>query len=243
VRRGCLRRRLPPPLCKAAHRRPDLYVCRPAFPADRFELWRGRPARHAQRAVHAGRLSVFHGLMKSPDDRIALTFQALPWLEATIRYTIDYALPPPDQRALYSREFDLKARLFQETEYTPQIAVGTSGHHRHRPVFRRICGCVQICRTVRSDGRSGMGRARAAGRRSTNPLCAVYVGILRSSLPSRARAARRRWIISAGPTVGLFGGIEYQTPIPKLTFKIEYSTYAYREESQVQHISTMNRSP
>ena len=42
--------------------------------------------------------------LKSPDDRIDLNFQALPWLETTFRYTINYALPPVGQRALYDRQ-------------------------------------------------------------------------------------------------------------------------------------------
>src|SRR5207248_2022592 len=62
--------------------------------------------------------------IKKPDNRITLTFQAFPWLEASFRYTINYALAPIGQRALYDRSFDLKARLFEEGRFTPQIAVG-----------------------------------------------------------------------------------------------------------------------
>ena len=62
--------------------------------------------------------------LKSPDDRVSLNFQATPWLETTFRYAINYALPPEGQRALYDRSFDVKFRLFQETQYTPQVALG-----------------------------------------------------------------------------------------------------------------------
>src|SRR5262249_8448227 len=62
--------------------------------------------------------------IKEPDNRIAINWQALPWLESTFRYTINYALAPIGQRALYDRSFDVKFRLFQEGEYTPQVAFG-----------------------------------------------------------------------------------------------------------------------
>jgi hypothetical protein len=173
------------------------------------------------------------GSLKVPDDRIAMTFQALPWLETTIRYTIDYALPPPDQRALYSREFDLKARLFQETEYTPQIAIGlqdiigTGQYSAEYLVASKYVGPFDLT--------AGLGWGALAQRDEfTNPLCTVYVSFCVRP-PFTGEGGSPTLDYFRGPDVGLFGGIEYQTPIPRLTFKIEYSTYAYREESQVQH--------
>ncbi len=173
------------------------------------------------------------GVVKSPDDRIALTFEALPWLETTIRYTIDYALPPPDQRALYSREFDLKARLFQETEYTPQVAVGlqdiigTGQYSAEYLVASKYAGPF--------DFTAGLGWGALAQRDTfENPLCAVYTSFCRRP-PFTGQGGTLTLDYFRGRQTGLFGGIEYQTPLPKLTFKIEYSTYAYREESAVQH--------
>jgi len=174
------------------------------------------------------------GVLKSPDDRIALTFQALPWLEATIRYTIDYALPPPQQRALYSREFDLKARLFQETEYTPQVAVGlqdiigTGQYSAEYLVASKYVGPFDLT--------AGLGWGALAQRDTfENPLCAAYTGFCdRPAFTGQGGTLTLDYF--RGRQTGLFYGVEYQTPIPKLTFKIEYSTYAYREESEVQHI-------
>lgn len=174
------------------------------------------------------------GVVKSPDDRIALTFQALPWLEATIRYTIDYALPPPGQRALYSREFDLKARLFQETAYTPQVAVGlqdiigTGQYSAEYVVASKYAGPFDLT--------AGLGWGALAQRDTfENPLCAIYVKFC-DRPPFTGQGGTLTLDYFRGRQTGLFGGIEYQTPIPKLTFKVEYSTYAYREESRVQHI-------
>ena len=173
------------------------------------------------------------GSLKSPDDRIALTFQALPWLEATIRYTIDYALPPPDQRALYSREFDLKARLFEETKYIPQIAVGlqdiigTGQYSAEYLVASKYVGPFDLT--------GGLGWGALAQRNTfTNPLCSIYSSFcVRPAFTGEGGTLTLDYF--RGPEVGVFGGIEYQTPIPKLTFKVEYSSYAYQEESLAQH--------
>src|SRR5579883_1487521 len=60
----------------------------------------------------------FTAALTSPDDRYALTFQALPWAEFTFRYAINWALVDHD------RSFDLKLHLAREGEYTPDLALG-----------------------------------------------------------------------------------------------------------------------
>lgn len=173
------------------------------------------------------------GSVKMPDDRIALTFQALPWLEATFRYSINYALPPADQRALYDRSFDLKFRLFQETEYTPQIAlgaqdiIGTGVYSGEYVVASKYIGPFDLT--------GGMGWGRLASRPAfANPFCEVYSRLcVRPDFSGEGGSLTLDYF--RGPNVGLFGGIEYQTPIPKLTLKVEYSSDAYTQESLRQH--------
>src|SRR6266699_4646453 len=58
-----------------------------------------------------------------PDDRYALTFQALPWAEFTFRYSITRGIPVFGVR-LHDRSFDVKFRLSHETEYVPELALG-----------------------------------------------------------------------------------------------------------------------
>ena len=57
-----------------------------------------------------------------PDDRYALTFQALPWAEVTFRYAINRSIF--DVIPIHDRSLDLKLRLSQETEYLPEFALG-----------------------------------------------------------------------------------------------------------------------
>jgi hypothetical protein len=167
--------------------------------------------------------------VKQPDDRIALTFQALPWLETTFRYTVNYALPPFGQRALYDRSFDLKIRLFQETRYMPQVAVG----------FQDVVGTgiysaeylVASKKYGPLDFTLGMGWGRLASRAAfENPL--VWISQKFATRPGDTGVGGTPLFTSffRGPNVGLFGGIEYQTPIPKLTFKVEYSSDDYSAE-------------
>ncbi len=170
-------------------------------------------------------------VVKYPDNRFALTFQATPWLEATFRYAVNYALAPAGQRALYDRSFDTKIRLLQEDEYIPQVAVGlqdfigTGVYSAEYLVASKRFGPVDVT--------MGMGWGRLASRGTiSNPLCSLATvfctrpntGVTTGGAPLFSNFFR-------GPDAGLFGGFEYNTPIPNLTFKIEYSSDGYHEES------------
>ncbi len=68
-------------------------------------------------------------------ERYDLNFQALPWLETSLRYTGLSHFEPAgsDIYSVYwDRSFAAKARLFQETDYTPAIAGGRQRPDRHR---------------------------------------------------------------------------------------------------------------
>jgi len=174
------------------------------------------------------------GTVKYPDDRVAMTFQALPWLETTFRYTINYALPPIGQRALYDRSFDLKVRLWNEGEDIPQVAVGvqdilgTGVYSGEYLVASKAFGPV--------DASVGMGWGRLASRAALpNPF-----GLISSRFDTRPVFSGEGGtpLLSSlfrGKNVGLFGGFEYRTPIPNLTLKLEYSSDAYTRESDRQH--------
>jgi hypothetical protein len=168
--------------------------------------------------------------IKKPDNRITLTFQALPWLEASFRYSINYALAPIGQRALYDRSFDLKARLFEEGRYMPQIAVGlqdfigTGVYSAEYLVASKRYGPVDLS--------MGMGWGRLASRPTfTNPFCTIYATFCTRPGDTSVGGTPLFSSYFRGENVGLFGGIEYQTPVPDLTFKVEYSSDDYAHES------------
>jgi len=169
--------------------------------------------------------------LKSPDDRIDLNFQALPWLETTFRYAVNYALPPLGQRALYDRSFDMKFRLWQEGLYVPQVAlglqdfIGTGVYSAEYLVASKRFGPV--------DATIGMGWGRLASRPAfTNPLCSLdSTFCIRPADTSSTGGSPLADEYFRGQSVGIFGGLEYQTPIPRLTLKVEYSSDAYSAES------------
>jgi len=169
--------------------------------------------------------------VKAPDDRVDMSFQALPWLETTFRYSINYALKPIGQRALYDRSFDLKFRLAEEGQYMPQIALGfqdvlgTGVYSGEYLVASKDWGPI--------DFTLGMGWGRLATRAAfPNPF-----GLISSKFDTRpgfSGSGGTPLLTSffRGPDVGLFGGVEYHTPIPRLTFKMEYSSDNYQRETQ-----------
>ena len=173
--------------------------------------------------------------IKSPDDRIAITFEALPWLEATFRYAINYALAPIGQRALYDRSADFKIRLFDEGLYTPQIAIGlqdfigTGVYSAEYVVASKRVGPLDLT--------AGMGWGRLASRGTfTNPFCKIVLSFCTRSgdlTNTGGTPLAGNWF--HGPEVGIFGGFEYETPLPDLTFKAEYSTDNYAAESSYTH--------
>jgi hypothetical protein len=171
------------------------------------------------------------GTVKQPDNRIALNWQALPWLEATFRYSINYALAPLLQRALYDRSFDFKFRLFQEGQYTPQVAfllqdfIGTGVYSAQALIASKQVGPFDLT--------AGLGWGRLGSRGTfTNPFCKLatsFCTLTDTQATTGGTPLFGEWF--HGPDVGLFGGFEYQTPIPNLVFKAEYSTDDYEAES------------
>ncbi len=56
--------------------------------------------------------------IRSRNKSIALTYQIMPWMEGTFRYT------GHKDFELWDRNFEVKVRLFQETNSLPEIAIG-----------------------------------------------------------------------------------------------------------------------
>lgn len=166
-----------------------------------------------------------------PDDRIALTFQALPWLETTFRYSINHAVKLGGYSGnYYDRSFDVKFRLLQESADLPQIAlglqdiVGTGIYSGEYLVGSKRWGAFDVS--------LGLGWGRLASRGTfRNPLGLishrfdVRPGIGTAGAPQFTSFFR-------GSDMGIFGGIEYTTPIPHLKIQLEYSSDAYRLETQ-----------
>jgi hypothetical protein len=165
-----------------------------------------------------------------PDDRYSITFQALPWAEFTFRYSINRAIPDFG-RALHDRSFDVKFRLSKETENIPELALG----------FQDVLGTGVYSGEYLAGSKQwgpfdltlGLGWGRL-GTRGTfeNPLGLISNRLLHRAGPSGFGGIPLFRSYFRGPDLGLFGGIEYKTPLRGLVLKIEYSSDGYREETR-----------
>jgi len=184
---------------------------------------------HTARFLPDGYLALTTSFTK-PDDRYALTFQALPWAEFTFRYAITHGLFDTGV-PLNDRSFDLKVRLSRETEYLPQLAMG----------FQDILGTgvysaeyfVGSKRFGPLDFTLGVGWGRLGSRGAfENPLGLLSKSFLTRTVNVGSGGVPLLKSYFHGPDVGLFAGVEYDTPIENLRLKIEYSSDAYVDEKR-----------
>jgi hypothetical protein len=165
-----------------------------------------------------------------------LSFQALPWLEAT--YRLAERLDTTAGAGMTTdRAFDLKLRLFEESDWMPAVAVGlqdfigTGLYSGEYVVASKRFGPLDVTLGM------GWGRLGTAGD-APNPF-----GVLSPRLEERPRRVDQGGSINAfhffrGERAALFGGLEYSLPelptpfgaIEGLRAKVEVSGDALRDE-------------
>ena len=171
----------------------------------------------------------------APYSRYNLSLQAVPWLETTFRYTSITSVSFSGASRTFSgssfkdRAFDAKALVLEEGRYWPQVAVG----------FQDLLGTglfsgeyfVASKRWYDLDFSLGVGWGYSAGTSATkNPLIS-----LSNSFKQRGNSVVQGGapVVSAwfsGPNVGVFGGVEYNTPLKGLDLKLEYDPNNYQRE-------------
>ena len=170
-----------------------------------------------------------------PYRRYYVTFQVLPFLEGTFRYTdirnrLFSDIPEfSGDQSFKDRGADLKLLLWRESKYVPQIAVGVqdglgTGQFSGEYV-------VLSKRWYDFDFSFGMGWGLlGAGGTISNPLTSLSDGF---SVRGGRSGLGGELIFDnffSGETVGLFGGVEWYTPIRGLTLKLEYDGNDYQSE-------------
>jgi hypothetical protein len=166
----------------------------------------------------------------SPYTRLNVMFQPLDWLEAGFRYTSIsnriYGIGLSNQ-GYKDKSIDLKARLWKESAYLPEVALG----------FRDIGGTglfsseylVANKRYGEFDFSLGIGWGYMGNADTiSNPL-----GLLDSRF--KTRVSQTTWgganfsRLFRGPAA-LFGGVQWRTPWEPLTLKLEYEGNDYQNE-------------
>ena len=171
----------------------------------------------------------------APYDRYFVTLQATSWLEATLRYTsVRNRLYSPfptfsGNQSYKDRGFDLKIKLLGEGRVRPAIAlglrdfIGTGLFSSEYLVADKSFGPF--------DASFGIGFGNLATRGPIrNPF--TYIS---SSFNNRPAFSGNGGSFSntffKGRRAGLFGGIQYATPIRGLTVKVEYDPNNYQSEA------------
>lgn len=163
----------------------------------------------------------------SPNNRLYSKMQFLPWMEAVLRYTEGTYKPYFDdsKQTWKDKGLDLKFRLFQETDFIPEIAIGIrdlGGTGRYSAEY-----IVASKKVSYVDFSLGLGWGNLNGKNDfSNPL---------KYLTSESRGGTQDGYggllnlknYFSGPDVSLFGGLEIQTPIKNLSVKAEYDSSDY----------------
>jgi len=164
--------------------------------------------------------------LSDPYDRYALTWQILPWAEATFRYTSDDLVGISG----LDRGADLKLQLFEETRNSPEIALGfqdalgTGRYDGEYLVASKRYGDLDVSLGVAwgySVGKNGL---------FNNPFRLLSNSFKTRSSPGRRGGTLRANTYFAGPEIDLFGGVEYHTPLEGLSLKAEYDPNDYKVE-------------
>lgn len=177
----------------------------------------------------------FNANRTSPYSRYSISVQPLPWLEANIRYIAisnrKYGEAIAGDQSLKDKAIDAKFRLWEEGYWLPQVALG----------FRDMGGTglfssefvVANKRFYDLDLSLGVAWGYIGNRGDVrNPL--ADVGLRDADRAGSTGDVGGEFNTSAffsGP-VGIFGGVEYQTPWDRLRLKAEIEGNDYKSEPQ-----------
>ncbi|OED83779.1 YjbH domain-containing protein [Vibrio breoganii] len=168
----------------------------------------------------------------------SISLQVLPWLETTVRYTLVqdllYSGDPEfsGDNELADKAIDFKIRLLQESRYIPELSIG----------FRDFGGTglfdgefiAASKRFGPFDATVGIawGYLGQSGNTS-NPMCSVADRFCERPNDYSGNGGQfdvDRWF--SGPA-SIYAGLEYQTPLEPLSFKVEYDTNDYSQDAPV----------
>lgn len=188
------------------------------------------------RMAPAGELS-FNANRTDPYSRYSLSLQPLDWLEGTFRYTaISNRKYGPEalsgSQSYKDKAVDVKARLWQESHWVPEIALG----------FRDVGGTglfsseyfVANKRVNNLDFSLGIAWGYIGNRGDLrNPL--GYIDDRFDTRPfqkgqSTPGEVNTSMYFRGSPS--LFGGVTYQTPWEPLSLKLEFDGNDYKSEPQ-----------
>ena len=161
--------------------------------------------------------------------------QPLPWMEAVFRYTdVSNELYGPvslsGHQKLKDKSIDLKVRLWDETRYWPAVSIGgrdVAGTGLFSGEF-----VVATKRFGPLDLSLGMGWGNVGARGNLpNPFGWIYSGFDQRAGNTNQQGGEFNVFNYFRGRAALFGGVEYQTPLHWLRFKLEVDGNNYQHEA------------
>ena len=166
-------------------------------------------------------LFTFGATLLHPYDIYSLSWQFLPWLEATFRYS---------KSETFDKSLDLKFQLLEETRRMPEVALGfqdvlgTGLFSSEYLVASKRFGDLDLSLgVVWGYGVGGNGLFR-------NPFTWLSRHFDERTRTHNLTGDPGFEVLFTGPEIDLFGGIEYHTPVEGLSVKVEYDPNDYERE-------------
>jgi len=169
---------------------------------------------------------------ESPYNRLYAKVQFFPWLETVLRYTEITSSPynPGSHQTLKDKGIDVKFRILEERRILPEVAVGFNDFGG-----TGFFASEYIVASKRFDNLDltlglGWGRFDSGLFQFDNPL-----GWISESYKNRGGGTALGGTFGVGrlftgKSASVFGGLEYFTPIPNLSVKLEYDPSNYDNE-------------
>ena len=159
--------------------------------------------------------------------RYTMSFQALPWLETSFRYSglNDFS---PQFSTFYDRAFGVKVRLWEESDDWPAVVIGTNDL-----VGTGVYSGEYVAASKKIgpfDFTLGMGWGRLATAATIRNPLTLLSGSFEKREGSETVGQGGNFSFGRyfrGPNAGIFGGVSWQTPIDRLSVVAEYSSDRY----------------
>ena len=163
----------------------------------------------------------------STDERhkqFTITYQATPWLQGSFRYT------GFDEFFYWDRNYEFKARVWEEELYLPQIAVGIRDM-----VGTGVFGSEYVVASKhvgRTDVTLGVGWGRLAGNGMLpNPMTRIDDRFATRSVETGLGGELSFGNFFSGRDVGVFGGASHKFELISVTAMLEYNPDQYDWDS------------
>lgn len=171
--------------------------------------------------------------------RYNVTFQALPWLSASFRYNGIRNLNLFGFSTYYDRGFDVRARLWKERRWLPEVTMGLQDFAGTGVYAAEYFVATKRFQTPALSRRGGPGQLKLSAGLGWGRLGSVgaigNIGGVRPSFVGGTTGGQLSYDQWFRGDFAPFGGFEWQ-PNERWSLKAEYSSDAYITETQVSNV-------